>query len=173
MEQYEPFYELLVSSKQKYKKLRLIRKEESLLFNFLYWILFMKYWHPDFMDSYATTIFNTIYIPGEIIGTRVGYVVLRHELVHVADSNRYPFLYQLSYLFLLPSLFSFRAYWEYRAYCENLRVEYEMFGSVRMEAINYYSQLFCDNSYIWMLPFKSFMVDRFLFFCYKNKIEII
>jgi hypothetical protein len=101
-------------------------------------------------------------MPKYLINTDSGYIILRHEYVHIKDCVNFLYIpFIISYLFILPALITFRAYWEYRAYCETLRVTYEEYGKVTQSQINFIVKQFTGSSYLWMFPFEKFLQKKF------------
>ena len=163
------FNELVFEISSKYKSFKLIKKEDSKFMKFLFKVLFMKYWNPTFMEDFTTTILARVYMPKILIGTKTGYKVLRHELIHIQDCYKTGILpFMLSYIFLLPVGFTFRAYWEYRAYCESIKVTYELNGMVSNEYVDGIVTNFTGSNYLWMCPFKNFIEKKL--FGYRNNL---
>ena len=110
----------------------------------------------------ATTLWNTVYMADDEIGTARGMETLRHEVVHVRDQHRWHVLFFLTY-FLLPVGPSFKAFWEWRAYKETLRsvyLEYEgASDAVQAQVLSSWAEWvasqFWNSSYGWMWPFPS------------------
>jgi len=110
----------------------------------------------------AFTWAGTVYLAERLFGTRTGYLILRHEAVHLVDQRRvglFPFI--LSYILLLPAGVTLRALWEWRAYRETLRAYFER-GAVparrRAEGIK---KQFTGKTYLYMWPFGG-MVQRWI-----------
>lgn len=125
-------------------------KEDSTLMKVI--AFFISPFCPRFMTDYVTTIGTTIYAPkGEIQEhTRL------HEMVHVADYEKYGILFSLSYLFLLPLGWTMRAYWERRAYAVSLQwvrdnCDLRTLEDYRLKVLNQ----FIGASYLWMWPSKA------------------
>lgn len=116
------------------------RKKDSKLMIFISYLLF---WQREvFLNRYYTTIGKNVYCPTDTPDKSV----LRHELVHVFDSQRHPVWFPFSYLFMLPLVWTMRSRWEKRAY------------SFQMRELNWYDvewvkEQFCTSRYLWMWPF--------------------
>jgi hypothetical protein len=85
---------------QRYYVFDIKYKNKSLFMKFLGFLLFFN---KSFMSDYTTTIGNTIYFPSEefvIENEKSSIVILAHEVVHIAQSEKYgKFLFSLIYLF--------------------------------------------------------------------------
>lgn len=116
-----------------------------------------------FMEDFVTTVGTTVYVPSkwEFWPTQSKMAVLRHERVHMRQSERYGrLLYSLMYLFLpLPvGLAYFRMKLEREAYEESLRAYAEYYGvqSLKDEKVRASMvQHFTTAEYFWMWPFKK------------------
>jgi hypothetical protein len=112
-----------------------------------------------YLSAYVTTLGHTIYVPDgfEQWPALQREQVMRHELVHVAQFERYGFaLMTLLYGFLpLPIGLAYcRARLEWEAYEETLRAVYETEGddaacARRAEIV----RRFTGPDYLWMWPF--------------------
>jgi hypothetical protein len=171
MEEYSGFWELLSDIRKDFPRFRIVKREESKLIKFIYTVFFMKWWHESFLDSYVTTIGSTCYMPSSLFGTHIGYMFLQRALTNRIDSKKYSLLYYLSYI-LFPIGPSPRSFWEFRGYCSILQAEYGFFGHVKSSVIDYYSGLFCDNSYLWMFPSRRIVRKLFLLYCFENSIPV-
>ena len=163
---------LVREMKEEFKNFEVIEKDTSKLMKFLYSIALMKFWNPDFMTRYTTTLFGKVYMPYGLIDTTTGYSVLRHERVHLRDAKRFPVLFEISYLLLFPAILTMRAFWEYRAYCESLAVYAELQGSVREYQIDITIDQFTGKYYLWMFPFRKLLKRKFLRFLDENRIKV-
>jgi hypothetical protein len=80
---------------------KVVRKKDSKLMRFTSWLVYL--WCPDFMDNYATTIGNIVYLPDSVLkypNNISTITLLAHELRHVTDKQNYgAFIYALMYLF--------------------------------------------------------------------------
>jgi hypothetical protein len=114
-----------------------------------------------FMDSFLTTIRNTVYLP-RFWGTWIPETqcaLLRHERVHMRQARRvtfplFAFLYAL--VFFPIGLAWFRARFEKEAYEEEIVAwkEYGMdYAGARDRLVGY----FTGSAYGWMWPFKKSM----------------
>ena len=130
-------------------KFKVVRKEDSRLMRLIAWAL--KPINPRFMNYY-TTIGSTVYAPSGVIPDEV----LAHELVHVADWQKYNLLFALSYLLLLPLGPSIRAFWEWRAYKVSLHWwAYNDLGWAQTQGKALVLTQFTTSAYAWMWPFKG------------------
>lgn len=93
-------FDKFVKNMSRYYVFDIKYKDTSTLMKILSLLLFFN---KDFMSSYITTIRNTIYFPSkEYIQNNetVSMGILAHEIVHVAQSEKYGrILYSLMYLF--------------------------------------------------------------------------
>jgi hypothetical protein len=114
-----------------------------------------------YLTRYTTVLFGRVYFPSrswrERAGARTIYGTLRHEAVHLRDARRFPGLFQVSYLFLLPFVFTTRAYWEWRAYLETMRVWAELEGEIPDELLDHIQRCFTGPDYLFMRPFPRFV----------------
>lgn len=137
-----------------YPKLRIYPYEKSRFFSFV-----KRHYHFDFD---ATTIYNTIYMRKEMIGTARGARVLHHEVVHVRDMNNHPIIFPLTYWFL-PVGPSFKALWEWRAYQADLQLTYDRYKDtlVLLTVLDSHKKIlvniFAGKRYGWMFPFRKLM----------------
>ena len=122
-----------------------------------------------YMTQYVTTLGHTIYVPDDFEDwhPNAAYEVLRHELVHVAQFERWGmFGMVLFYGFLpLPAGLSYgRARLEWEAYRETLRVTAEIEGIEAARDKALHDQIvrrFTGPDYGWMWPFPR-MVRRWI-----------
>lgn len=169
----EKYNEIVEELQSEFPRFRVIPKENNVWMKILYSLSLMRFWNPDFMTAYVTVMFGRVYMPAHLIGTYTGYMILRHERVHLRDAARWPLLFELSYLFFpLPFVLTLRAYWEYRAYCESLVVEAERYGYVRRDSIEFYVGQFTGSYYLWMFPFPAFLRERFYRFLASKYITV-
>jgi len=114
-----------------------------------------------YMTHYVTTLGHTIYVPDDFDDwhPNAAYEVLRHELVHVAQFERWGmFGMVLLYGFLpLPAGLAYgRARLEWEAYRETLRVMAEIEGIEAARDKALHDQIvrrFTGPDYGWMWPF--------------------
>jgi len=159
--------------KLEFPNFEVIPKDESFLMKLAYYGLLMKFWNPTFMTTYITVLFGKVYMPRNFIGIPVMVDVLRHELVHLRDAKKFPFLFELTYvLFPLPIVFTMRAYWEFRGYCESIRAISERYGYVSENNIDFFVEQFTGPSYLWMCPFPKFVKNKFIKFTIDNNIKV-
>lgn len=163
-------YEYLVEQiKSEFPRFQVIEKEKNFWMKLVFSLTLMRFWNPNFMESYITVMFGKVYMPQRFIGTSIGYEVLRHELVHLRDAKKWPVLFELSYIFFpLPFIITFRAYWEFRAYCESLTVDAEKYGYVRSSTIEFIITQFTSSYYLWMFPFPNILRNAFTKYCLKR-----
>ncbi|MEE2785877.1 MAG: hypothetical protein VX589_00960, partial [Myxococcota bacterium] len=83
------------------------------------------------------------------------YTILRHEAVHLRDMQRFPMLFHVSYLLLLPIGPSMRAWWEWRAYRETLQVQAELYGVISDADLERIAGRFTGPDYGFMWPFPA------------------
>jgi hypothetical protein len=141
--------EVIVLLRSEFPKLKIIPKSESKLMKLLALVMF---WNPSFMDAFTVVFGNNVYMPQRIIGTDQGADILRHEAVHMRDSKKYHIFYALSYI-ILPIGPSGRAFWEFRGYKESMRAEYERYGRVFDQSIDFWVSQFTGPNYLFMFPF--------------------
>lgn len=144
----------LAGAINRWPKLRVVAFEDSVLL-----------WLPGHLGWRAggLTLWNTVYLHRDRIGTDDGASTLRHELVHVADQHRWHILFFLSYLFVLPIGPSFKAYWEWRAYQVNLLDEQLRMGSVDDKFRDWVDRQFTTIRTLWSWPFgMRKRIDRFV-----------
>jgi hypothetical protein len=117
-----------------------------------------------YMTDYTTTMNGKIYFPSRRWRTEQSpeslYGIIRHEAVHLRDMRRFPLLFQLSYLLLLPTVLTFRAVWEWRAYTETLRVHAELTGQIEDQLLDSIQKRFTGPDYLFMFPFPGFIRRR-------------
>jgi hypothetical protein len=128
-----------------------------------------KYWAKGGWGG--ITIYNTVYMGKDKIGTQRGLDMLRHEMVHVRDEHKWHVLYILSYLLILPTVFTMRAFWEWRGYKETLRSVHEEYVHYKIDQPEYYTYImdyycqwvasqFSGFGYFFMFPFKKYMYKK-------------
>lgn len=139
-----------------------IYKDESRLQRVIAWLV--RPFNRRYLTDYTTVMLGRVYFPSRAWRQRVEpaqlYATLRHEAVHLRDMRRFPLLFQLSYLFLLPAGLTARAWWEWRAYAETLRVELELRGEISDELLDFVAERFTGPDYLFMLPFSGFVGRR-------------
>lgn len=148
---------------------KLVKKEDSKLSKLL--AILVKPFCPDFQTRFGTTIGKTVYYPSTW-GDNTLYEVLRHERVHMRDSDKWGVLYYLTYALLpLPFIVSGRAYWEFRGYCETLKVSWETWNKpvndkgepvIQTQTLDWVVSQFTGASYLFMLPFAGILRKAFL-----------
>lgn len=115
----------------------------------------------DYLTVYTTVMFGKVYFPSRAWcaarGPECVYEILRHEAVHLRDAQRWPVLFELSYLFLLPAGLTMRAWWEWRAYAESLRVHAELHGEIPDWRLAGIVDRFTGADYLYMWPFPKML----------------
>jgi len=152
------YYPLVTALRQEIPGFEIRYKNESKLMKFLGFILFFN---KHFMTKFTTTLFKKVYFPNRSYVTknnhRDAYFILRHEAVHLRDAKRFPILFQLTYLLVLPMIFSLRAFWEYRAYKETIRVFYEVEEYITQTLLDNIVKNFTGPNYFFMFPFPKYL----------------
>lgn len=152
------FSDYSAALKQEFPKFKIVEKETSGFMKFLNF--FAKLWMPTFQTTVTTVIGTTVYMPKLLIGTMGGYVVLRHEAIHMRDSKKWWLLQPISY-FIPPAGPSFKAIWEFRGYMETLRVHHELGWNTDDNFIEWLVSQFTSSAYLWMWPFKASLTKKF------------
>jgi hypothetical protein len=114
-----------------------------------------------YLSHYVTTLGHTIYVPDDFDdwGPDQAWQVLRHELVHVAQFERYGWIGMILIygFFPLPAGLAYgRAWLEWEAYRETLRAVAESEGMARAADPALHDQIvsrFTGPDYGWMWPF--------------------
>lgn len=154
-------------ARQRLPRFALCYKDESRLQTLIGRLL--KPINPHYMTLYTTVMFGKVYFPSRAHvdewGAHRTYMILRHEFVHLMDAKRFPLLFELSYLLLLPTVFTLRAWWEYRGYVQNLIVEYESTGAISPTTIEFIIARFVGPDYGWMFPFARLLQRSFARTC--------
>lgn len=122
-----------------------------------------------YLTHYVTTLGHTIYVPDDFDAWPPGraWEVLRHELVHVRQFERWGWLGMVVLYGILPlpmGLCWFRARFELEAYRETLRAIVELEGPEAARSPALRAQLvrrFTGPDYGWMWPFPR-TVERWL-----------
>lgn len=125
-------------------KYRIVKKSDSKLMRLIGWIL--KPFNKTFMTQYVTTIGSTIYSPWEVIDDGL----LQHELQHVSDSKKFPVIYELSYIFLLPFGLTMRSVWERRAYRHSIKKSVLVNQLPDDYIVAWLLPQFTSSQYLWM-----------------------
>jgi len=93
---------------QMYQEMRIFAQHQGAIFQrkrtsrFMHFLAKILFFNKRFMDSYTTTIGNTIYLSEKAMdGLHVvsDTSLLAHELTHVSDYQKSPLLYSVKYLF--------------------------------------------------------------------------
>ena len=117
-----------------------------------------------YLTDYTTVMFGAVWFPSrrwrEAAGPRTIWLILRHEAVHLRDARRWPLLFQLSYLLLLPAGLTLRAWWEWRGYAETVRATVEIDGVVDDALLDHIADCFVGSDYLWMWPFRGWIRGR-------------
>jgi hypothetical protein len=122
-----------------------------------------------YLTHYVTTLGHTIYVPDDFDAWHPDHAceVLRHELVHVAQFERWGWLVMVLLYGLLPlpaGLAWFRARFEWEAYRETLRAVAEIEGIEAARCPALHAQIrrrFTGPDYGWMWPFPR-MIQRWI-----------
>ena len=152
------FDDYVVALQAEFPKFKIVEKETSGVMKFLNF--FAKLWMPTFLTTITTVLGYTVYMPKAYIGTDSGYIILRHEAVHMRDFKKWWYLQTISY-FIPPVGPSFKAVWEYRGYLETLRVRHELGWSTDDSIIDWLVSQFTTSAYLWMWPFKASLTKKF------------
>lgn len=118
----------------------------------------------EYLTRYTTVWFGRVCFPSHAwcsgLGAHELYVILRHEAVHLRDARRFPVVFELSYLFALPTVFTARAWWEWRGYAETMRAIHETGGDLSDTLLDHIARQFTGPAYLWMCPFPRFVRRR-------------
>lgn len=125
-------------------KYKVILKKDSLLMRSIGFIL--KPFNKSFMTTFVTTIGSTVYTPHEDF---LSDGLLQHELQHIADSKKWPVLYELSYLFCFPFGLTMRSHWERRAYRHSIK-HFMAGGMTDEQILEWLEPNFTGPNYLWM-----------------------
>jgi hypothetical protein len=114
-----------------------------------------------YLTHYVTTLGHTIYVPDDFDEWEAGdaWRILRHELVHVAQFERYGWLLMIVVygFFPLPAGLAYgRARLEWEAYAETLRATAEIDGVEAARDPALHARItgrFTGPDYGWMWPF--------------------
>lgn len=159
----EEIAELLAWMRERIPGLCLVHKDESPVQRLIARLIAPL--NPRYLDTYTTVMFGRIYLPPRAVVASWSperyYAVLRHELVHLLDARRFPLLFELSYVGLLPAVLTARAFWEFRGYTQDMIVEHERTGTISNDTIERLAARFTGPDYGWMLPFPA-LVRRLL-----------
>jgi hypothetical protein len=125
-----------------------------------------------YLTDYITTLGHTIYVPSgwEKMSALHRYTILRHEVVHVRQFERYtwPGMVLIYGLFPLPIGLAYgRARLEWEAYAETLRATAEAYGYEAACDPGLHDDIvarFVGPDYVWMWPFPN-MVRRWIAEC--------
>jgi hypothetical protein len=139
-------------------------KDESRSQRGLAWLL--RPVNPRYATHYTTVLFGRIYFPSrqgyEAADPAAIYATLRHEAVHLEDMRRFPVLFELSYLLLLPAGLTMRAFWELRAYRESMRVLHVTGATISDAYIEDLVARFAGLEYFYMCPIRALVRARLL-----------
>ena len=160
--------------KKEFPDFEIVPKQDSRLMKFIYNATLMRFWNPQFMGHFITTMFGKVYMPKQYVGVPAMVDVLRHEIVHLRDMKKFPIIFELTYiLFPLPIVFTMRAFWEYRGYCESILANNDRYGCVSSKTIDFFVEQFTGSNYLWMCPFPKFVRNKFLKFAKSKNIKVI
>ncbi len=148
-------------------KYTLVKKEDSKLMRFISVLLFWQ--KKVFMENYITTIGRTIYWPSTV---PMQESVLKHELQHIRDYNKWKILFSLSYLFFpLPAFWTMRAHWERKAYKISIQYWVKENPTNTDWIVGFLQQQFCTSRYLWMWPSKK-AVEKWAQACIKENLKV-
>lgn len=111
--------------------------------------LFNKKMKMDFYEIFYTCFDDTLYVPSLpyfMENMENMESLIRHEMVHVFDDRRNPFLFKFRYL----TSKKWRAYYEYRGYVQNMIVEFEKTGAISVNLMSSMVRTFKSSMYFWM-----------------------
>jgi hypothetical protein len=127
-------------------------KPDNWLHAIVLWLgsLFVKH----FNTLFATTIGSTIYLqrskPKDLTNYYT-YMMVRHELVHAIDYQRFHIWFLFSYALVLPALLTMRSFWEKRGYTQNVLVKHELGEEIDDgEEVERMVGRFTGRAYFWM-----------------------
>lgn len=126
-------------------------KEDARIMRAIDWIARTLVCNPGFM-RYWTTLGRRIYFPSGVEDPYHHPQIMEHELVHVAQWDRWGWFFVASYL-LLPVPFGlawFRWRWEREAYMVQLRSVRPEFLEVQIDRV--VDRLWCDYLWTWPRP---------------------
>lgn len=156
---------LLVRTQKEIPSCKVVRKSDSKFMRFLNF--FVGMFNKNFMNSYTTTIFRTIYVPDDfpLRDADQQYSTLRHEMQHLRQFRSWPFkslakpglwwinalIMAFCYTLVLPVWWTFRAHFEKAGYTQTLLVEYELGKLQDTERwVNWLVETFAGPSYLYM-----------------------
>jgi len=154
---------LLESMARRPRPVRIVKKRESAHQRAAAWALWALTFggQRTYLTHYVTTLGHTVYVPEDFDRWPPAHAleVLRHELVHVAQFERWGFLGMVLLYGLLPlpaGLAYGRARLEWEAYRETLRAVAEIEGLAAAKDPQLHEQIvrrFTGPDYGWMWPF--------------------
>lgn len=141
---------------------KIIKKDTSWFFKALgkiLWVLTLGK-NKLFMTGFVTTIAKTIGVPSDFDGwsTEEKLGILKHELTHVAQYERYSVLFMLAYLFAFfpVGLAYFRYRFEREAYVVGFRELLKNNSALQKEdMVAWGVQEMTGPNYLWAWPFKK------------------
>ncbi|HUU87037.1 MAG TPA: hypothetical protein VMX17_04700 [Candidatus Glassbacteria bacterium] len=143
----------------------IVEKSNSLFMKIIYYLLLIITLggQKAFMQSYTTTIGNTVYVSSswERYSVFSKVSLLRHERIHMRQAKKYGmFLYSFLYLmFPLPvGLAYYRAKFEKKAYEETISFAYAEGGEAYVKRVLFREHIisqFTTGKYFWMWPFRK------------------
>lgn len=133
------------------------KKSESKLMRLFAVLLY--FFDKDFLNSCWTTLFNTIYVPGDqtfddtFLRTYKSTII--HECTHVKQMKKYHIFFILTYL--LPPFLSYgRYYWEREAYYNQLKsYSHNLSQKGLIWQIEAIADVLSSRKYLWAWPKKS------------------
>lgn len=107
-----------------------------------------------YLTDYTTVLGSTVWMPSRDWRARQSpyalVALLRHEAVHLRDMRRFPLIFPITYVLLLPAGITMRAVWEARAYRESMKVEAEATGAIASATIDALVRRFAGPEYLFM-----------------------
>lgn len=154
---FEDFVQIV---KQHIPSFEIIQKKDSWfqrLLGFLLWPI-----NDWYMHKYVSVMFGKMYLPTEAKDWSYDtlYEILRHEFIHLLDAQKYPILFELSYIFALPAVFTMRSFWELRAFTQTMLVLFENTGKISDAHIDWIVSQFVTSRYAWMNPFEKKLREK-------------
>jgi hypothetical protein len=163
----ELYEALLVALRREFPKMRIVRKDRSLMHRAIHKFLVVVTLGQmrNYLDGFQTTIGKTVYVTSDWdeLSVEYRYCTLRHEAVHLRQFRKWTLPGMALAYVLLPlpmGLAWFRAHFEKEAYAESIRSAIEVYGRAHVNKPSYRSSIieqFTSASYGWMWPFRRSM----------------
>lgn len=147
--------DLLLEIRQSHPKLKIKFKDESKFQQFIGKIA--KPINKEYLTQYTTVMGNTIWFPSRDLyekNPRQSATILLHEWIHLYDRRRFPILFDLSYILMLPCVFTMRGHWERRGYAADIMMAIRR-GIDPVAIYDYIHRIFSGSAYLFMCPFKK------------------